>query len=233
MKLADELSEKEKHLTRIREEKNILLRQVNTQQNLYNEAVSEIEEAVADLAATLQNFPTINDQSGTAPAPGNVETEKKKPQKTGLASEGFISRKGMLAPPVKGIIITRFGQKIKGKFDLTTVSNGIDIDVGEQEEIKAVYDGTVIHSGYLRGYGNLIIIDHGQQYFSLISRAAEFYKKEGTRVKEGEIIGITGQADPLYGKGIHFEIRKGSNPEDPLLWLKKDVLPVAVPDSTQ
>ena len=89
-----------------------------------------------------------------------------------------------------------------------------------------MYDGKIIHSGYLRGYGNLIIIDHGNQYFSLISRAAEFYKKEGSRVATGEIIGMTGAGDPLYGEGLHFEIRKGANPEDPMLWLKKDAFPL-------
>ena len=94
-------------------------------------------------------------------------------------------------------------------------------------EIKAVYDGKIIHSGYLRGYGNLMIIDHGQQYFSLLSRAADFYSKEGTKVEKGEIVGMTGDGDPLYGEGLHFEIRKGSKPEDPLLWLKKNSLPEA------
>jgi len=233
MKLADELSEKEKDLKRIRGEKNILLRQVNTEQHLYNEAVSEIEEAVADLAATLQKLPVINEEPATVQAPNIVDAGQQKLPETPTVSRGFIGRKGQLDPPVKGTVATRFGQKIKGKFDSSTVSNGIDIDVGENEEIRAIYDGTVIHSGYLRGYGNLIIIDHGQQYFSLISRAAEFYKKEGTKVHEGEVIGITGQADPLYGKGIHLEIRKGSAPEDPLLWLKKDSLRGPVTDSAQ
>ena len=93
-------------------------------------------------------------------------------------------------------------------------------------EISAVFDGKVIHSGYLRGYGNLIIIDHGQQYFSLVSRAAEFYKTEGIKVAKGDVIGLTGEGDSLYGEGIHFEIRKGSKSEDPLLWLKEDSLPM-------
>jgi septal ring factor EnvC (AmiA/AmiB activator) len=93
-------------------------------------------------------------------------------------------------------------------------------------EIKAVYDGKIIHAGYLRGYGNLVIIDHGQQYFSMIARIADIYKKEGTRIKQGEILGMTGEVDVLYGDGLHFEIRKGSTPEDPLLWLLKDSLPV-------
>ena len=67
-----------------------------------------------------------------------------------------------------------------------------------------------------------MIIDHGHQYFSLVARAADFYKNEGTSVAKGEVIGMTGDGDPMYGEGLHFEIRKGANPEDPLLWLKKN-----------
>jgi septal ring factor EnvC (AmiA/AmiB activator) len=138
----------------------------------------------------------------------------------------------LLEPPVDGTVITFFGQEMKGKFDSSAISNGIDIKVKKGLEITAVYDGRIIHSGYLRGYGNLMIIDHGQQYFSLVSRAAVFYNKEGTKVAKGGIIGLTGDDDPLYGEGLHFEIRKGSKAEDPLLWLKKDSLPqVASPPS--
>ena len=150
-------------------------------------------------------------------APGKPE------EKTPLL-EGFPAMKGHLAPPVSGSVISRFGQKVEGKFGSATTENGIDIKVKNGEKIKAVYDGRIIHSGYLRGYGNLMIIDHGQQYFSLVSRAADFYKEEGSKVSTGEIIGITGEGDPLYGEGVHFEIRKGSVPEDPLLWLKKNTL---------
>lgn len=227
LKLADELAEKEKKLSRIREEKNILLKQVNTEQGLYNQAVAEIEEAVADLAVTLQKIQPATDRTAAALQPERVGTEKKKLPRAEIASDGFTGQKGLLEPPVHGTIITRFGQKIKGKFDSFTVSNGIDIEVEKGMDITAVYGGKVIHSGYLRGYGNLMIIDHGQQYFSLTARAAEYFQPEGTKVIQGEIIGVTGEADPLYGKGIHFEIRKGSNPEDPLLWLKKGSLPNA------
>jgi len=228
MKMTDELSEKEKQLNQIRQEKNILLRQVNTEQRLYEQAVLEIEEAAADLAATLQRI-----QTAAKPKPvikqraDVVETEKKKLPQKPVIQEGFPGQKGLLDPPVSGSVIILFGQKIKGKFESSTTSNGIDIKVKKGVEITAVYDGKIIHSGYLRGYGNLMIIDHGQQYFSLVSRAADYYKKEGTKITKGEVIGMTGEGDPLYGEGLHFEIRKGSKPEDPLLWLKKSSLPKA------
>ena len=234
MQLADDLVEKEKQLSQIRHEKNILLKQVNTEQHLYEQAVQEIEEAAADLAATLQRIQAAakRQPAATQPQivgekrPGLLETEKKKRPKAPALEEGFPGQKGLLEPPVNGTVITLFGQKIKGKFESATTSNGIDIRVKKGLEIKAVYDGKIIHSGYLRGYGNLIIIDHGHQYFSMISRAADFYTAEGTKISKGEIIGMTGDGDPLYGEGLHFEIRKGAKPEDPLLWFKEDALQI-------
>jgi len=224
MKLADEVSAKENQLNLVQLEKNKLLQQVNTEQHLYEQAVQEIEEAAADLAATLHRLQTAATPPPTAQSsnPSNSTERENNPTDTPAAQEGFPAQKGLLDPPAQGPVITLFGQQIKGKFDSSLTSQGIDIKARNGEEIRAVYDGKIIHSGYLRGYGNLLIIDHGQQYFSLVSRAADFYKKEGTRVVKGETLGMTGDGDPLYGEGLHFEIRKGSNPEDPLLWLKKD-----------
>jgi septal ring factor EnvC (AmiA/AmiB activator) len=228
MKLAGEVRESENQLTRIREEKNYLLKQVNTEQHLYEQAVLEIEEAAADLAATLRRIQTAAEPQPVVLQPSRkVETEEAKlQQEQPDALEGFPAQKGLLSPPVPGTVIISFRQKVKGKFDVSSIADGIDIRVENGVEIKSVFDGKIIHSGYLRGYGNLIIIDHGHQYFSLISRAAEYYKKEGTRVATGEIIGTTGEGDPLYGEGLHFEIRKGANPEDPMLWLKEGAFPL-------
>jgi len=228
MKLADDVREKEEQLTRIRQEKNQLLKRVNTEQQLYEQAVSEIEEAVADLAVTLQKIQTAEQsQTVSAQSVGKTKTGKNSlTAEPSTAQEGFAAQKGLLNPPVLGTVISLFGQQMKGKFDSATITNGIDIRVSKDVEIKAVFEGRIIHAGYLRGYGNLMIIDHGEQYFSLISRAADFYKKEGSRVLTGEVIGLTGEGDPLYGEGLHFEIRRGANPEDPLLWLKKKALPI-------
>jgi septal ring factor EnvC (AmiA/AmiB activator) len=227
MKLAEEVRTKEDQLNQIQQEKNILLQQVNTEQHLYEQAVQEIEEAAADLAATLHRLETAITQPPAEQTSNPATSAEKKNASTEipLVQEGFPAQKGLLDPPVRGPVITLFGQQVKGKFESTMTSQGIDIKVRNGEEIRAVYDGKIIHSGYLRGYGNLMIIDHGQQYFSLVSRAADFYKKEGTTVAKGEAIGMTGDGDPLFGEGLHFEIRKGANPEDPLLWLRKDAFP--------
>jgi septal ring factor EnvC (AmiA/AmiB activator) len=227
MTLANDVRDKEKQLTQVQHEKNLLLKQVNTEKHLYEQAVAEIEEAAADLALTLSKL-----QVAPEPAPTPVKKQvaavkqKKSSAKQPTPAPGFPGQKSLLDPPVHGTVITKFGQQIEGKFGSSTTSNGIDIKAQNGSEIKAIYDGKIIHSGYLRGYGNLIIIDHGKQYFSMISRIADIYKKEGTKVKRDETIGMTGESDKLYGEGLHFEIRKGSNPEDPLLWLKKNSLPI-------
>jgi len=229
MKMADDVRSKEEELKRIQQEKNLLLKKVNTEQQLYEQAVQEIEEAVADLAITLQKVQAaaaVEPFRGGSISKSEPENTRQKKETLPPGPEGFPAQKGALIPPVEGAVIGFFGQKVKGKFNTSSTTNGIDIRVQPGVAIKAVYDGRIIHSGYLRGYGNLMIIDHGHQYFSLTSRAAEFYKGEGSKVSTGEIIGITGEGDPLYGEGLHFEIRRGSNPEDPLLWLKKNVLPV-------
>jgi len=224
MKLAEEVKLKEAQLNQTQQEKNILLQRVNSEQHLYEQAVQEIEEAAADLAATLHRLQIAATKPPAAQAANpSLSSEKQNTShETSVIQEGFPSQKGLLDPPAKGAVITLFGQQIQGKFESSITSQGIDIKVRNGEEIKAVYDGKIIHSGYLRGYGNLLIIDHGQQYFSLVSRAADFYKKEGARVTRGETVGMTGDGDPLYGEGLHFEIRKGANPEDPLSWLRKD-----------
>lgn len=215
MKLAGEVTLNKAELIRLREEKNSLLRQVNTEEHLYEQAVAEIKEAAADLAAALKRL-------RSEPEPrAAVETEE------APIADTFPAQKGLLAPPVSGTVVTPFQQRQEGKFGKDTVAEGIDIRVAQGVSIKAVYRGKIVHAGYLRGYGNLLIIDHGQQYFSLTSRAARFYVQEGARVETGEVVGITGEGDPLYGDDLHFEIRLGSEPQDPLLWLQRDALPLA------
>ncbi|MDT8335130.1 MAG: peptidoglycan DD-metalloendopeptidase family protein, partial [Desulfurivibrionaceae bacterium] len=136
----------------------------------------------------------------------------------------FSTKKGRLPPPVRGAVTTFFGKSKQGKFGIVTRADGIDIKTLAGSEIRAIHAGKVVYSDRLKGYGNLIIIDHGHQYYSLISRAAELYKKEGEAVTAGEAIGIMDEGGGLLGEGLHFEIRHGTTPLDPLDWLNRDQL---------
>ncbi|MGV1099448.1 murein hydrolase activator EnvC family protein [Thiovibrio sp. JS02] len=207
-----QVKSQEEELAASRGERLALLDKVKTEKKLYQLALAELEEASDRLAGTIEELKAA------------AEKEKKKrrqpiAKKRRPETAGFAAQKGKLSPPVSGTVTTLFGRNAHGKFGITTSSNGIDIKTRPGTEIKAIYDGNVAYVGFLRGYGNLLIIDHGQQYYSLVSQAAKFYKQEGDPVVKGEAIGIMSEQEGLLAEGLHFEIRHGTTPENPLQWV--------------
>jgi septal ring factor EnvC (AmiA/AmiB activator) len=214
------IKKQENQLETVRQERAVLLARVNTEKNLYRRAIAEMEKAstsLTDKLAHLREKLVANQESQKRPY---SSPKKRRPG----APRGFSAMKGKLSPPVRGSVTTYFGKNKEGKFGISTYADGIDIKTVAGSEIKAIYSGRVVYAGQLKGYGNLIIIDHDQQYYSLISRAAELYKKEGEFVSTGEAIGIMNENGGLLGEGLHFEIRQGTEPENPLDWVDKRLL---------
>lgn len=212
--LIAERTHQEELLAKSRQDKAALLERVNTEKELYQRALDELEAASQKLNATIKNLQNkARALEREAQKPTTKSTKKK-----GATGE-FTALKGKLEPPVSGTVVSLFGRSHQGKFGINTFQNGIDIKTKTGAQIKAIYDGVVIYSGQLKGYGNLLIVDHGDQYYSLVSRVGEFYKKEGDRVAKGDVVGLAGDEVSLLGEGLHFEIRHGSKPEDPLLWV--------------
>ncbi len=139
----------------------------------------------------------------------------------------FASQKGKLPPPVEGTVTKAFGKSTTKKFGLTLQTNGITIAAPPGSAIKAIYYGRVVYVGELKGYGDILILDHGQQYYSLVARAEKYFKRKGDRVMPGEVIGVVGDETGLLENGLHFEIRKGTKPLDPLEWLRPGSLKIA------
>ena len=133
----------------------------------------------------------------------------------------FARQKGRLQPPVKGRIISNFGTKRKGDYNAFTFQSGIDIKAERGAPVKNVFNGEVIFAQWLKGYGNLMIINHGNNYYTLYAHVEELYKKKGERVDTGEIIGTAGDTGSIKGPCLHFEVRHHGKPVDPLKWLEK------------
>jgi septal ring factor EnvC (AmiA/AmiB activator) len=215
LELVDKVEAKENDLTAAKNDKKMLLSRVKTEEKLYQQAMDEIEKAAQNLAATLNDF---EKQRHKPPVLRSESTKKKVVSEQPLPTvdeDSFLARKGKLTLPCEGLVTPVKGGSGTGSSETI----GIDISTENNQKIHAIFDGTVIASGYLRGYGNMIIIDHGQHYYTIVSRAGEIAKEEGTTVQEGEIIGITGDSQTLLSEGLHFEIRQGSTPQDPFLWL--------------
>ena len=133
----------------------------------------------------------------------------------------FDGQKGRLQSPVKGKVISNFGTKRKGDYNAFTFQSGIDIKAERGTPVKNVFNGEVMFAQWLKGYGNLMIIDHGNNYYTLYAHLEELYKKKGERVDTGKIIGTAGDTGSIKGPCLHFEVRHHGKPVDPLKWLKK------------
>ena len=117
--------------------------------------------------------------------------------------------------PVRGKVITAYGAKANGK-----ANDGINLAVPEGTPVKAADDGVVAYSGNeLKGYGNLVLVRHANGYVTAYAHASELLVKRGDTIKRGQVIAKSGQSGEVQSPQLHFEIRKGSSPVDPLQFL--------------
>jgi len=186
----------------IRLEKKALFNQIKTQKELHEQAVKEMEKVADNLVTSLQALKT----------------------KSKLLDQGFLLDKGTHPAPIKGEVITRFGEEHKNRLGISGKTTGITIATQGINKVHTIFDGEVSYAEYLYGYGNTIIIDHGFQYFSITSRLDKLLVQKGDTILQGDTIGLTGDTATLMDEGIYLEIRQGSRPLDPLQWLDKNDL---------
>ncbi|MGB9081147.1 MAG: peptidoglycan DD-metalloendopeptidase family protein [Desulfuromonadaceae bacterium] len=136
-----------------------------------------------------------------------------------VPDRGFASQKGRMSLPVRGEIIESYGKHKHPEFNSFTFSKGLSISASLGTEIKSIYEGTVIFADYFKGFGNMIIVDHGGGYFTLYAHASRLAKKVGAEVARQEIIGAVGDVDSSKGSLLYFEIRHQGKPVDPAGWV--------------
>jgi septal ring factor EnvC (AmiA/AmiB activator) len=127
--------------------------------------------------------------------------------------------KGELPWPVAGRVRSTFGKHKHPRFDTYTVQNGIDIEAPVDTPVRSVHDGEVVFADRFRGYGLMVILEHGRHH-TLYAHLAEAAVVTGQRLPAGAVVGTVG-ASGLSGQGLYFEVRIAGRPEDPLSWLKK------------
>jgi len=128
----------------------------------------------------------------------------------------FLELKGRLRLPVRGELANRFGSP---RADGGTVWKGLFIAARAGEEVKAVADGRVVFADWLRGFGNLLIIDHGDAYMSLYGYNEALYKRVGDSIRGGEPVAAVGASGGAVDSGLYFELRHQGRPLDPLDWV--------------
>ncbi|UCD84246.1 MAG: peptidoglycan DD-metalloendopeptidase family protein [Deltaproteobacteria bacterium] len=197
------LKEKISQVDEQRTNKTILLSRIRKKKELHLEALQELEEASRELTHLIVNLETGGDKS------------------IGAQGINFTQRKGTLDFPTEGKIVGVFGKRKNPRFNTVTFHKGIDIEAPEGTEIKAIYPGKVLYSDWFKGYGKIIIIDHGNSYYTLYAHAFRLLKAVGDEVREGETLALVGDTGSLEGPRLYFEIRQQGKPLDPLKWLRK------------
>jgi septal ring factor EnvC (AmiA/AmiB activator) len=137
-----------------------------------------------------------------------------------LSGRGFATRKGKLTPPLPGRIKLGFGRVVDSEFQTETYRKGIEFEARGGESVRAVAAGVVRYASWFRGYGKLVIVDQGDEYFTVIGHLDEIFVAVGDSVSEGDTLGSVGDTGSLIGPGLYFELRHGSEPLDPGKWLR-------------
>ena len=127
----------------------------------------------------------------------------------------FAALKGKLRLPVRGNVTNRFGAS---REDSGISWKGLFISASEGAEVKSVANGRVVFADWLRGFGNLIIVDHGDGYMSLYGNNQAVLKQVGDTVRAGDAIASVGNSGGNESNGLYYELRRQSRPFDPLSW---------------
>ena len=128
--------------------------------------------------------------------------------------------RGSLPWPVEGRVRAGFGRRKHPRFDTYTIHNGLEIEAAPGAEVRAVHEGRVVFAERFRGYGLMVVVDHGAKHYSLYAQLAEVAVAPGQDVATGTVLG-TAETAGADGPGVYFEMRFQGRPEDPLEWLRR------------
>lgn len=126
--------------------------------------------------------------------------------------------RGSLPWPVSGRLRSAFGRRRHPRFETYTVQNGIEIEAQPDTPVRAVHEGTVVFADRFRGYGLMVVLDHGGKHHSLYAQLGELRVTPGQRVAAGEVVGTSGSGG-VEGPGVYFEMRHYGRAADPVEWL--------------
>lgn len=213
--IAGMIEENKSSRQRVRRERE----QENRMINNYRKEISRLAGMIDDLAAEEQEI--LRELETLQQSRQNLEnliTNLQDAKGDIRYSYEFTTSKLMW--PLHGEVISTFGTKHDETYNISILSNGIDILVNEPLEVKAVDFGVVVFAEQFRSYGRLVIIDHQNGYFSLYGNNGRLLVTKDDMVSLGQTIAITGKMNHSDNYMLHFELRRHSTPVDPLVYLE-------------
>lgn len=185
-----------------RKKKDMLLASIRKKRDSYKKMIEELEESSSRLREMIKKL-----------------EQKKIP--SSITGKGFRVLKGRLPWPIKGGVLVPFGKYKDPKFNIPTFRKGIEIKANMGDKVLAVSAGRIVYADWFKGYGLLLIINHGGGYHTLYAHLLEIFHKTGDIIKGRQPIGKTGESGVLNEPSLYFEIRHKGKPLDPLKWLRR------------
>lgn len=184
----------------LKKEKHGLLEGTRTEKENSEKIIKELEDAAVELSTLIRRLKEEKGEESVEPG-------------------AFASMKGSLPMPVEGSVVSRYGKVKHPKFNTVTFNNGITIEARAGSPVRSVHDGRVVYAGWLKGYGQIMILEHGGGFYTLYARLEKVLKGKGDFAAKGEDIALVGDSGPQASPGLYFEIRERGVPKDPLSWL--------------
>lgn len=200
-------------LTTLRQQRAKTVESIQTQRESYEAAAAELERAARRMQALLVRLERQRKEEAD-----RARSQGRNPQPY---SGDFAKGEGQLDWPARGRIVGRFGPETHPRFGTTIRNDGVDIGLDVGTPVKAVAKGRVdFANDDYEGMGGLIVLNHGDGYYTLYGHLADVAVRNGQEVLPGQVLGHSGEVGSLKGPILHFEVRKGSTPLDPEAWLQ-------------
>jgi septal ring factor EnvC (AmiA/AmiB activator) len=188
-----------------RSRRESLLARIRDRQEVQRAAIDALKEAARELDREIQDLSRQSERRALRPPP----------------AKPLAASKGLLIFPVKGKIRHSFGPYRHPRLNLQAFRSGIEIEADRGEPVRAVHAGTVLYASWFKAYGNIIVIDHGDNYYTVYAHLEDVFKSVDNRVESGDVIATVGDSGAMGVAGLYFEIRHHDRPLDPMEWLQK------------
>jgi septal ring factor EnvC (AmiA/AmiB activator) len=185
---------------------------IRGQRKSYEQAARELEAAASKMQKLLADLEEKRKRQLKEKRPNDVVLE--------LDKNNFGANRGRLPWPVRGELIGRFGTETHPEWGTQIRNNGLDIRADDGTPVQCVGEGQVELVEWLPGYGQSVIVNHGQGYYSVYAHLGSVSVSAGGKVSAGQVVGTVGDSGSLKGTCLHFEIRKGRDAQNPAGWLR-------------
>ena len=187
--------------------KKSIMNKIDSQKEVYLKSLKELEQSSQEIKNIIERIYKQQEEDSRKASQKEVPAITLKP------------KKGILALPVQGKLISEYGKQKNTEFNTSTFNSGIDISAPLGQVVHAAGSGEIIYTGSIKGYGQIIIIDHGGRVTTLYAHLSKILIDIGDKVKKGQLIGQVGDSGGVSSTRLHFEVRVEGKPTDPMNWL--------------